>query len=98
TAPSRVRVLHADHVAEAPLLDHPGKELSIVGAGWDGSLEEAHGQLADVVPAHVRDRLRSQDLGTVEPAVVQQHLQEPEIVGPGRVEATAAHEELWLLR
>ena len=59
-----------------------------------GGFHRAHRQLADVVAAHVFDGLRLEHPHTGELATAQQHAQEPQVVGPGAVQAATTHEEL----
>src|SRR5579859_3112505 len=97
-APTGGRLFSADHVPEAPLLDHAGEELGIVRAARHAGLEQANGELADLVSAHLCDGLGPQHAGLTELATTQQHALEVEIVWPGRVQPAAAHEKLGRLR
>ena len=71
-----------------------GKQIDIVREFRHRRLHDAELEIADLILPYLRDRLGPQQFGAVEAALVQKHLQEREIVAPGRQQATAAAEEL----
>ena len=78
----------------------PGKKSKSLERSGIAVFADSGPDVADLVLAHHRNRLRPQQLGAVEAALMHQHLEEHQIIPPGRVETASAAPELapWRVR
>src|SRR5262249_44430500 len=84
--------LHVDHVAKTPSQRNARKEIDIVRECRIVRLHNSGLDLADLILAHEGNSLRAQDTGAVELTPLQQHADEGQVIGSGRIEAAAAGE------